>query len=302
MSFKVTPNAEPLLSIIGAGRVGSALAYHFLKSNLTIAGIIEKNETKHSYLRNFFPEIVIKSSITSQIISKSRIIFISVQDDQLSGIAEQIYDLLVDISQKVFVHTSGAYSSQILALLKKKGAHIASAHPIYSFGGDDPNKILLKGVYFDLEGDTFAVNELKTILHKAGINTIEITEDQKLPIHIASVFYSNYFVGLAQMAQEVLRLSKIPNEYFWKPFQPLIQSTLNNLSSYPLDKALSGPIKRGDIHTIDNHLKFLDTNFPEAKSIYLLMAHSLISLTSLSNDQKDKLIERLKKNGENSQF
>ena len=92
----------------------------------------------------------------------------------------------------------------------------------------------------------------------------------------------------------------MPEENLWKPFQPLIQSTLQNLSSHPLDEALSGPVKRGDIHTVENHLKFLDTNFPEAISIYSQMANSLIQLTSLSNDQKDKLIEILKKYNKNT--
>jgi predicted short-subunit dehydrogenase-like oxidoreductase (DUF2520 family) len=296
----VTLNAEPLLSIIGAGRVGSALAYHFLKSNLTITGIIEKNKSRHSFLKNFFPKIAINSSIDSEIISKSRIILISVQDDQLSGITKQICGLSIDFSQKVFVHTSGVYSSQILALLKKQGAQIASAHPIYSFVGNDLSKVSLSGVYFDVEGDMGAIQRLTSVFQRAGINPIEITADQKLAIHIASVFYSNYFVGLTQIAQEVLHRSKIPKENLWKPFQPLIQSTLQNLSSYPLHEALSGPIKRGDIHTIESHLKFLDTNFPEAKSIYCQIANSLIQLTSLSNDQKDKLIGILRKYNKNT--
>lgn len=296
----MTPNAEPLLSIIGAGSVGSALAYHFLKSNLTITGIIEKNESRHSFLKNVFPNIIINSSIDSEIISKSRIIFISIQDDRLSGIAKQICDLSIDFSQKVFVHTSGVYSSQILALLKKQGAQIASAHPIYSFVGNDISKVSLSGAYFDVEGDMGAIQILTSVFQKAGINPIEVTSEQRLAIHIASVFYSNYFVGLTQIAQEVLHRSKMLEENLWKPFQPLIQSTLQNLSSHPLDEALSGPVKRGDIHTVENHLKFLDTNFPEAISIYCQMANSLIQLTSLSNDQKDKFIEILKKYNKNT--
>lgn len=289
MHFKVTPNTESALCIIGAGRVGSALTNHFLKSNLSIHNIIEKNEERHSQLKKFFPGILINTSPTTGIISKSNLFFIAVQDDQLPGLIEQIYNQKNDLSQKIFVHTSGVHSSQILEHLKNQGAQIASAHPIYSFGVINPHETTLKGVYFDIEGDTEANRVLKSLFQMVGINTIEVTPNQKMAIHIASVFYSNYFVGLTQLAQSVLHTFKIPQKNYWQPFLPLIQSTMENLSSDTPEKALTGPIQRGDIHTIEKHLSFLEENLPEVKIIYTQMARSILNSLSLSKEVKDEL-------------
>lgn len=289
------PNSEPSLCILGAGRVGSALAYHFHKSKIKIIGIIEKNETRHSYLKKFFPETLINSSPTQEIISKSNLVFISVQDDHLSIVTEQLCDPSTNFKNKIIVHTSGAHSSKILSPLKKQNAQIASAHPIYAFSENDPDKISLKNVYFDLEGDASAVEILTSLFQKVGINTIKITAEQKLAIHTASVFYSNYFVGLAQVAQMVLQASQISPDNYWQPFVPLIQSTIHNLSSKTPEEALTGPIKRGDIQTIEKHLNFLNENLPEAKKIYLQMTQSIINAISLSTDVKNKLTAILKK-------
>ncbi len=288
-------NPDPTLCIIGAGRVGSVLASHFVKANFSITEIIERNKGKHSGLKNYFPHIAINASPTAEIISQSDAIFISVQDDQLAEAVTQIEGLADDFSGKTFVHTSGAYPSNVLAPLKKRNGEIASAHPIYSFGSPDPVKISLKGVYLDLEGDAAALSELKALFQRIGMNTIEISAEQKLAIHVASVLYSNYFVGLAQIAQAVLGASRISKENYWKPFLPLIQSTLNNLSSSSPEEALTGPIKRADIHTIEKHLDFISQHLPEALPVYLQMSRSIIEFTPIPEAIQLKLNEVLRR-------
>lgn len=272
-------SSDPMLCFIGAGRVGSVLAYHFSRFNIPLRGIIEKNIARHPTLKKRFPNVEIESSLATGIISKSDIIFISVPDDLLETVGEAIGRLEFDLSGKSFVHTSGAYSSEILSSLKEKNGRIAGAHPIYSFGSDDPAGVSLEGVYFDLEGDAAAIDQLKKLFQQTTIKYIEITPDQKLAVHLASVFYSNYFVGLAQVAQEILRGSHFPKEHLWKPFVPLIESTLANLSSDSPAKALTGPIKRGDILTVEKHLSFLKSHYPDFVPAYLQMARTLLQIS-----------------------
>ena len=286
--------SDPALCFIGAGRVGSVLAYHFSKFNIPIRGIIETNDAGHPALRKIFPHIEIKSSLATEVIFESNIIFICVPDDHLAGVGDAIARLGIDLSEKSFVHTSGAYSSEILTPLKKRNGRIASAHPIYSFGSDDPASISLEKAYFDLEGDATAVAQLKNLFQKTGIKFIEITPAQKLAVHLASVFCSNYFVGLAQIAQEILRVSHFPKEYFWEPFVPLIESTLANLSSDSPANALTGPIKRGDTLTVEKHLTYLKSYYPDAVPAYVQMARTILQISSLPDEMIGRLEEILR--------
>ena len=274
--------------------MGSALAYHFSKFDIPITNIVEKGDARRAVLIETFPDIGISSSLSSEWISHSNIIFICVPDDQLTGVISGVDRLKVDLSDKTFVHTSGAYSSEILISLKDSNAQTASAHPIYSFGNNEPGSISLGGVYFDLEGDAAALDALKNLFRKVGIKWIEISRDQKIAVHIASVFYSNYFVGLAHMAQEVLRASNFPEEDFWEPFVPLIESTLGNQSENSPAQALTGPIKRGDILTVEKHLAYLKSHNSEAVPAYVQMARAILELASLPPKSIQKLEEILR--------
>ena len=261
--------------------MGSALAYHFSQFDVSIPSIVEKNATRCLALSKTFPNIGISSSLSAKSISHSNIIFICVPDDQLVEVVSTVNSLNVDLSEKIFVHSSGAYSSEILMGLKESNGRIASAHPIYSFGNNEPGSISLEGAYFDLEGDDVAVDRLKNLFQRARIKCIEITSNQKIAVHLASVFYSNYFVGLAQIAQEVLRASDFHEENFWEPFVPLIESTLKNLSANSLAQALTGPIKRGDILTVEKHLAYLKSHNSDAVPAYVQMARAILPLASL---------------------
>lgn len=286
--------SDPALCFIGAGRVGSVLAHHFSKSDFSVRGIIEKNAARHPALRELFPQVEIKSSLAPEIISQSNMIFIAVQDDSLKQVGETIVRLGIDLSEKSFAHTSGAYSSEILTPLKKGSGSIASAHPIYSFGSGEPASISLEKVYFDLEGDAAAVEQLKNLFKRTGIKFIEITPKQKLAVHVASVFYSNYFVGLAHIAHEIMRESQFPEAHLWEPFVPLIESTLANLSSDGPANALTGPIKRGDILTVEKHLTYLKSHNPKSVPVYIQMARTIAKIASLPGEISRKLEETLK--------
>lgn len=289
------PSPAPPLTFIGAGRMGSVLAHHFSKSNFSIAGIIERSEKRQSLLKDYFPNTAILSTPAPEIISNSGIIFISVQDDEIINVVKHLEELNIDFSEMIFVHTSGAYASDVLNPLKKKKAFIASAHPIFSFGSNLPDQASLEGVYFDLDGDASALEKLKEIFYLIGSRTIEVSAEQKLAIHIASVFYSNFFAGLAQNAQDILREGGLSNENLWQPFLPLIQSTLDNLSAQPPAVALTGPVKRGDFQTVDRHLQFIKANIPSALPIYTEISQSILELTSLPEEIKLKLSDILQK-------
>lgn len=282
-------NSDPSLCIIGAGRVGSVLAYHFSRFNIPLSGIIERNEASHSVLRATFPHIEIFSSPSAEAVSRASIVFICVPDDQLAGMVKNIQRLGIDLSGTALVHTSGVYSSEILTPLKGSNGHIASAHPIYSFGQNDPAKTSLEGVFFDLEGDVLAVDNLKKLFQKTGIKSIEITPEQKIAVHLASVFYSNYFVGLSHIAREVLRASDFPEEHFSEIFIPLMESTLTNISSETPANALTGPIKRGDVLTVEKHLTYLKSYYSDAVSAYIQMARILLQISGLTDEKRRKL-------------
>ena len=66
----------------------------------------------------------------------------------------------MQVEGKVVLHSSGAFSSDELAVLRRLGARVASVHPMMTFvAGVSPS---LNDVGFAIEGDWEAVRVAKT--------------------------------------------------------------------------------------------------------------------------------------------
>ncbi len=292
-------SAKSSIYIFGAGKVGTSLAAQFQAVSIPIIGLLTRNRKKCQTLTYHFPETPIDQKIDESKIRKAQIILITVQDDNLSAAVNQLVNLPVSLEQKFILHTSGSHSSQLLYPLKTASTFLASFHPNFAFQKDIYPAGSLKGIYFDIEGDELAIRICRTLTKAIGAKSIVLAAEQKMAMHIAATIYSNFFVILANMAQSVLQKSDIQKEYFWKPFLPLIQSTESNLSEYSPQEALTGPLVRGDVKTLENHLNFLQRNIPSLTRKYIDFAEYALEFISLPAE-KQKAIYQIFQNFKNS--
>jgi predicted short-subunit dehydrogenase-like oxidoreductase (DUF2520 family) len=64
----------------------------------------------------------------------------------------------------------------------------------------------------------------------------------------------NYLSALMDASLELGEAAGIDRKTLWQSLEPLVSSTLENINTDGPEKALTGPIARGDIKTIDQHL------------------------------------------------
>ena len=114
---------------------------------------------------------------------------------------------------------------------------------------------MLEGLVQDLEGLWFVIKP----------------EDKAL-YHLAAVYASNYVVTLAQLATTVWRGIGIPDEQANQALLALMKGTVNNLERVGLPNALTGPIARGDLGTVEKHLQELGQRTPELGPVYRELA------------------------------
>lgn len=283
------------LCFIGGGNVGAALAHHFARQGFRVVAIWETDPARQAVLQNSLPGLPILSAPDDSLLRECQIIFITVGDDQIPTLVQQLSNRKLELRGKLILHTSGAHPAAILSPLKQKGAIVASVHPIYSFTGEELSGEPLSGIYFDVEGEPEAETVCESLLHRAGFNTMRIAAEQKLPLHLAAVFYSNYFVGITALAQEVLTRAGLSPENHWKPFLPLIESTRKHLGQTAPREALTGPLQRGDVDTIRKHLDYLQKNLPELVPVYSKIAKYLMQYISLPDEKKAALLQLFNK-------
>src|SRR5436309_408691 len=85
---------------------------------------------------------------------------------------------------------------------------------------------------------------------------------------ISGVMASNYVVALADMAQRLLVKAGVPQEQALPVLIPLLASVVQNLAQVGLPGALTGPVERGDVSSVEQHLRTLETRAPEALELY----------------------------------
>lgn len=268
----------PEITIIGVGRLGNSLA-RALAAEIPIKSIFNRSSYK---ARNVADEldISISGAFPSDESELGNLIFITVSDSVIKDIAQRLAAISEDYKNKIIVHCSGNEPASLLNGLKSKGGIIASFHPLQTFtqqsGPSD-----FEDIYFSLQGDKSAFSHLQQIAKKLGANTLEVTEEQKSHLHLAAVMASNYLNTLLDAAVESTSVSKLTPKEVKKALMPLIKTTLQNIESQSFEEALSGPIKRGDISTVKQHLDLLKDR-PELLALYQILGQRTVKIASES--------------------
>jgi predicted short-subunit dehydrogenase-like oxidoreductase (DUF2520 family) len=89
---------------------------------------------------------------------------------------------------------------------------------------------------------------------------------------------SNYVVALADVARGLLVGAGIPEEEALPALLPLMSSAVRNLVEIGLPSALTGPVVRGDVSSVERHLDALAARSPEHLDIYRRLGREVLRI------------------------
>ncbi|PWN07049.1 Rossmann-like and DUF2520 domain-containing protein [Rhodohalobacter mucosus] len=262
------------VTIIGTGAVGSALQDFFLSNGYTVISAVNQTsglpEESHRY---------------------GDVIFITTPDDAIKSVSESLAAKEIKWAGKTAVHCSGGLSSDQLSALASKGAGTASMHPIQTFRKGD-NAGRFQGITISLEGDFEAKALLKPLVKQMRAKHIDVTPGQKQALHIGAVFTSNYLVSLFRTVEEYLEAEEIEDGI--TIMRPLVEQTMRNIFEKGTSEALTGPVSRGDVQTVESHLSRL-IFYPEHQALYRRLGKTALDIAresgSLTEEEADKLMQ-----------
>lgn len=263
---------RPKICVVGAGKVGSALTIALNDKLYQVNCLIDRNKRKLRDLSKVISKYQY-SSITSEIIEKHDIFFIAVQDKNIAGIVKEIENSGKGIGDKIFIHLSGALSSDILKVKGIRKTNIASFHPIQTFNDiSRSDNGYLTGIYFGIEGGSNAKTFLKKVVKSFGSDYIEVNPRQKYLYHAGSVIASNFLVAYMDAVETIIRKAGIRNKNAYKIYSAIITQTLDNIDKKGVRKSLTGPVERNDTEVLERQIKAIRKNTPELTGFYLEMS------------------------------
>ncbi|HXH70739.1 MAG TPA: DUF2520 domain-containing protein [Pyrinomonadaceae bacterium] len=282
------------ISIIGAGRLGGALALALARSGHTIENLVARkieNARRVAEYINPKPKILSTNELSK---ISSETILITTQDYEIENAANR---LAKKLENKPFVfHTSGSLSSDILQNLKNAGCKIGSIHPLVSISDAIRGAERFETAYFCVEGDLESVEIAEKIVADLKGKSFRVATEYKMLYHASAVTASGHLVALVDAATEMLSKCGLENADAKEIFLPLIKSTIENLQTQKTFEALTGTFARADVKTFENHLKILRENVsPETLEVYLQLGMRSAHLAERQGANREKLAEILEK-------
>jgi predicted short-subunit dehydrogenase-like oxidoreductase (DUF2520 family) len=269
-----TTNVHPrTVGLIGAGNLASVLGPALHSSGYRIEFVAFRNATSsQKRAMALAKRLVSKAVRLEQAGPDSDIIWLCHTDDALPQTARQLARR-PGWRGKIVFHSSGALSSDVLAPLKRAGAHTASLHPMMTFvPGTSPR---MKGVPFAVEGDRQGVAEARRIVSALGAEIFPIHKDSKVLYHALGSFSSPLVVATLVTAERVGRAAGLSRAQTRKVMGPILQQTLRNYLERGAAAAFSGPVKRGDLETVRRHLRALK-GVPAVQEVYRALVKSAV--------------------------
>jgi predicted short-subunit dehydrogenase-like oxidoreductase (DUF2520 family) len=196
----------------------------------------------------------------------SRIV-IAVTDEAIPEVAAEIAE--GGLRDGIVLHTSGAAGPEALEILREAGNSIGVLHPLQTVPSAERGLETLPGATFAFAGDEEAAAWASHLI--AGIGGSEMRVDPKFwrHYHAGAVMACNFQMTLVDAALELMAMAGIGREAALDALSPILRATTENILKLGPERALTGPIRRGDVGTIRRHLAAVENASPETKRLYV---------------------------------
>jgi predicted short-subunit dehydrogenase-like oxidoreductase (DUF2520 family) len=258
------------ISVVGAGRVGTALAVLWQRAGHRIVAVVGGASTPERAAKHL-PGVPVLHDASAA--GDADVVLIATPDDAIARACAEVAPALR--TGAAVIHASGA--TGLDALDAASPACRLSLHPLQTCPTVEAAVDRIPGAAFavtaaDEEG--LALGERLAL--DAGGHPFRLADEAKPLYHAAAVFASNYLVTVTALAEELERVAGVPDPLV--ALAPLQVATLSNVLRVGPAQALTGPAVRGDAATVRKNLEALDASLPEAVRPYVVLADLALAL------------------------
>ncbi len=279
--------------LVGPGKVGPSLAAAWVRAGHRCAGVEGGTPAARRRARSLLgPRTSRRARPSAR--PTFDLLLIAVPDGKVAPVARS-WERRCAWKGRIALHTSGALGASALAPLRRRGASAASFHPLLSLARVVVEGNPFRGVCFGVEGDPNAVRVARRLAREVGGRTLEIAPRGKALYHLGACLSSGYLLGLIDAAAARVPVRPADRIRLRQAFLMLSDSALRNARQRGLERALTGPILRGDVATIRAHLAALQSLPREWRSVHRTLARHVVDLALRSGSIQREAADRIRK-------
>lgn len=262
--------ARLAVGVVSAGRVGSvigaalaAAGHHVVATSGVSRASVQRAETLLPGVPLLPPD---------EVVADADLALLAVPDDVLPGLVRGLAVAGSFRAGQIVVHTSGAHGVAVLDPAVEYGVLPLALHPAMTFTGRAEDVQRLTSCCFGVtapEPDEAAWSVGEALVVEMTAEPVRVPEAVRPLYHAALAHGANHLVTLVRDAADLLAKAGIePAE---RLLGPLLSAALDNALRHG-DRALTGPVARGDAGTVATHLRVLDAADPDIARTYRTLA------------------------------
>jgi predicted short-subunit dehydrogenase-like oxidoreductase (DUF2520 family) len=268
------------IGIIGAGKVGTTLGKYLCQHGREITGFYSRTRESADWAATFTGT----SSFLAmeELVRASDTVFITVPDGEIVSVWHCLKKY--PIRDYRICHFSGSLSSRVFSDIETTGASGVSIHPMYPFSSKQQSYQQFQGAYLTMEGDETALRAMKSFWEQLHHPVLTLDADDKIKYHAAAAMASNAMLGLMKSSLDLLGECGFGEEDAMKLLAPLVRNNISSMLEHGCVEALTGPVERNDIQTVEKHLESLSGR---ERDVYVSTGRKLVELASAKNPRRD---------------
>jgi len=243
------PGEPPIIGIVGAGAVGTALGAALSRGGWPVAAVASRDAARRERFQSLVPGAR-GFAEANALLDEVELILLAVPDDAIPALASQLHMY----SGQAMVHTSGALGAEVLEPAMAAGTQVGAFHPLVAFADTERAVAALHGATIAIEGDAQLAGLLADMAEAVGATAVRLLPGTKAAYHAAAVLAAGGFVALLDAIAELGKVAGLDEAGSLQIYGGLIEQTLGNARALGIARALTGPMTRGDVGTLPLYL------------------------------------------------
>ena len=255
------------IGVVGAGRVGAVLSAALRAAGHEIVAAAGDSAASLHRMETLLPGVPREKP--TDVARSCDLLLLTVPDDMLENVITTMVGAGAIREGQVVCHTSGRHGLAVLASAVAVGARPIAMHPAMTFTGTEIDLERLTGCVFGMTAGAEERAYAEGLVADLGGIPLWVPEDKRTLYHAGLAHGANHLVTLVSQAMELLAASGAEDPA--ATLRPLLSAALDNALAQG-DAALTGPIVRGDVRTVQAHLQDITEHAPATVPSYVAMA------------------------------
>ena len=261
------------IGFIGAGRLGCALAWSFAQRGLAVTAVTSTSPADAERLAAPIRSCAILANAQA-VVDACDLVFVTTPDGAIeAATAEARWRPGV-----AAVHCSGVTEVAALDAARRDGAMTGGFHPMQTFGDPAAAARSLPGCTVTIEAQEPLDAMLVAIARRLECRVNRLPPGMRGRYHAAAGYTSQFINALFAEAAKIWESWGATQEDAVRALLPLARGTLESIASAGVADGMPGPVSRGDVGSIEKHVKALTPLGAEVMEFYRVVCDRTIPL------------------------